>query len=147
MSLESWAKNGWLRPHKITRQEIADLIQAWSSAIFKDAQRDLSADWKFGIAYNAALQLCTILLNASGYRPEKLQGPLPHVTIVAANPRPDRKDDGDYLDTCRKTRNAAEYDSAGVTSEADAKELIEFTKRLREHVLDWLKKNHPDLIR
>jgi len=62
MSLEIWAKNGWLRPHKITRQEIADLL--------KDAQRDLSADWKFGIAYNAALQLCTILLNASGYRPE-----------------------------------------------------------------------------
>jgi len=58
---------------------------------------------------------------------------------------PQRKDDGDYLDICRKTRNTAEYDSAGVTSEGDAKELIEFTMRLREDVLDWLKKNHPGL--
>lgn len=72
MSLETWAKNGWLRPHKITRQEIADLIGIVERDL-KDARRDLSADWKFGIAYNAALQLCTILLNASGYRPEKLQ--------------------------------------------------------------------------
>jgi hypothetical protein len=72
MSLETWAKNGWPRPHKITRQEIVDLLGVVERDL-KDAQRDLSADWKFGIAYNAALQLCTILLNASGYRPEKLQ--------------------------------------------------------------------------
>jgi len=146
MSLETWAKNGWLRPHKITRQEIVDLLGVIERDL-KDAQRDLSADWKFGIAYNAALQLCTILLNASGYRPEKLQA---HYRTLQSLPLilgAERKDDGDYLDTCRKTRNTAEYDSAGVTSEADAKELIEFTKRLREGVLDWLKKNHPELVR
>jgi len=144
MSLETCAKNGWLRPHKITRQEIVDLLGVIERDL-KDAQRDLSADWKFGIAYNAALQLCTILLNASGYRPEKLQA---HYRTLQSLPLilgAERKDDGDYLDTCRKTRNTAEYDSAGVTSEADAKELIEFTKRLREDVLDWLKKNHPEL--
>ncbi len=127
MSLETWAKNGWLRPHKITRQEIVDLLGVIERDL-KDAQRDLSADWKFGIAYNAALQLCTILLNASGYRPEKLQA---HYRTLQSLPLilgAERKDDGDYLDT-------------------DAKELIEFTKRLREDVLDWLKKNHPDLIR
>ena len=100
-----------------------------------------------GIAYSAALQLCTILLNASGYLPEKLQA---HCRTLQSLPLilgAERKDDGDYLDTCRKTRNTAEYDSAGVTSEADAKELIEFTKRLREDVLDWLKKNHTELVR
>jgi len=26
MSLENWAKNGWLRPHKTTAHEIADLF-------------------------------------------------------------------------------------------------------------------------
>jgi hypothetical protein len=33
--------------------------------------KGISDDWKFGIAYNAALKLCTILLHDSGYRPEK----------------------------------------------------------------------------
>jgi hypothetical protein len=44
-----------------------------------------------------------------------------------------------------EVRSRKEYDSAGVTSEADAKELIDFAKRLRKDVLDWLKKNHPEL--
>lgn len=26
MSLENWAKNGWLRPHQTNRQQIADLL-------------------------------------------------------------------------------------------------------------------------
>jgi hypothetical protein len=39
----------------------------------KEAEHATSDDWKFGIAYNAALKLCAILLNASGYRPDRLQ--------------------------------------------------------------------------
>jgi hypothetical protein len=36
---------------------------------------------------------------------------------------------------------------AGVTSEAEAQELIEFTVELRSEVLHWLKANHPHLVR
>ena len=35
---------------------------------------------------------------------------------------------------------------AGVATKKDAAELVKFTKELREDVLDWLKKNHPDLL-
>jgi hypothetical protein len=69
MSLEQWAKNGWLRPHKSSKQEIAGLLGIVDRDL-KDAESDISSDWKFGIAYNAALKLCTILLHASGYRPK-----------------------------------------------------------------------------
>jgi predicted nuclease with RNAse H fold len=38
----------------------------------KDAvEGGISADWRFGIAYNAALKLCTILLYAEGYKAER----------------------------------------------------------------------------
>jgi uncharacterized protein (UPF0332 family) len=144
MSLEVWARNGWLRPHKITRQEVVDLFGVVDRDL-KDARRDLSTDWKFGIAYNASLQLCTILLNASGYRPEKLSAhhrTLQSLPLILGSVR---NDDADYLDTCRKTRNTVEYDFAGVTTEADAKELIEFAERLRQDVRAWLKQNHPEL--
>jgi hypothetical protein len=56
-----------------------------------------------------------------------------------------RKDDADYLDACRSKRNTAEYDSAGVASEDDALELIKFVKELRQEVMAWLRKNHPEL--
>ena len=58
-----------------------------------------------------------------------------------------REDDANYLDTCRTKRNTAEYDRAGVTTQEDAGELIDFARELRSKVIDWLRKNHPTLIR
>lgn len=57
MSLHDWAKAGWLRPHQTSRRQIADLF-AIVDRDLEDAARGLSADWQFGIAYNAALKLC-----------------------------------------------------------------------------------------
>ena len=146
MSLEQWANNGWLRSHKTSAREIADLL-AIVDRDLKDAEGDISADWQFGIAYNAALKLCTILLHASGYRPEKS---LAHYRTLAALPLilgERHKDDANYLDTCRTKRNTAEYDRADVTTQEDAGELIDFVRDLRSKVIDWLRKNHPNLIR
>jgi len=146
MSLEQWANNGWLRSHKTSAREIADLL-AIVDRDLKDAEGDISADWQFGIAYNAALKLCTILLHASGYRPEKS---LAHYRTLAALPLilgERHKDDANYLDTCRTKRNTAEYDRADVTTQEDAGELIDFARELRSKVIDWLRKNHPTLIR
>jgi len=53
--------------------------------------------------------------------------------------------DADYLDSCRIKRNTVEYDMAGRTSPEEAAELIEFCNELREDVLDWLRKNRPQL--
>jgi len=105
----------------------------------------LSADWQFGISYNAALKLCTILLYAERYRPEKA---LAHYRSLQALPLilgPERQADADYLDACRSKRNTAEYDSAGHVSAAEAKELIEFVEELREQVKVWLQEKHPEL--
>jgi len=107
----------------------------------------LSADWRFGIAYNAALKLCTILMYSEGFRPEKA---LAHYRTVQALPLilgPERADDAAYLDRCRTKRNTVEYDYVGGATEADADELIEFTEELEKDVRDWLKKKHPEFLR
>jgi hypothetical protein len=71
MSLQVWANNGWLRSHKTSREEIGNLLEIVQRDL-KDAQGPgLSADWRFGIAYNAALKLCTVLMYCEGFRPEK----------------------------------------------------------------------------
>lgn len=145
MRLKQWASNGWLRPHQTTKQQIADLL-AIVERDLEDSTRNLSADWQFGIAYNAVLKLCTILLYASGYRPEKN---LAHYRTLQALPLilgPTRSSDADYLDACRAKRNTAEYDAAGTVSQSEADELREFSVELKAEVLQWLKKNHPALV-
>lgn len=113
---------------------------------FADSKGDISADRRFGIAYNAALKLCSILLFASGYRPDKT---LHHYRTLAALPLilgEDYKADADYLETCRIKRNTVEYDMAGAATKQDARELAQFAEKLRADVLDWLKKRHPALL-
>jgi uncharacterized protein (UPF0332 family) len=145
MSLEQWVKNGWLRPHKSSRNEIAALLSIVDRDL-EDAEGDISDDWKFGIAYNAALKLCAILLHASGYRSEKALG---HYRTLAALPLilgEKHKDNANYLDACRIKRNTVEYDYAGAATEQEARELIAFAKELREEVIGWLRKNHRELF-
>ena len=112
-----------------------------------DASESISTDWRFSIAYNAALRLCTILLYAEGYRSEKN---LQHYRTIHALPvilGKRWKKDAEYLEACRKKRNIVEYDYIGGSTEDDAEELILFTKDLRKNVLDWLKANYPQLLR
>jgi len=145
MSLLQWHKNGWLRPHQTNQAQIADVL-AIVTRDLEDSRRDLSPDWQFGIAYNAALKLCSILLYASGYRPEKN---LAHYRTLAALPLilgASHNDDADYLDTCRAKRNTAEYDAAGTISRSEAEELHQLTGELQESVISWLKSHHPRLI-
>jgi hypothetical protein len=109
----------------------------------RDAEAEISADWRFGIAYNAALKLCAILLHASGYRPEKN---LAHYRTLAALPLilgAERQEDA----ACRGKRNTAEYDMAGAVTSADAAELVAFANELKQDVLAWLQREHPALLR
>ena len=132
MSLKQWLDNGWLRKHETDRQEITNLFQIVDRDL-KDAQgKSISPDWRFGIAYNAALKLCTILLTAEGYRPERT---LQHYRTIFAMPEilgKNFQDDAQYLDTCRKKRNIAEYDQIGVISETEAEELLKYSTMLRQ---------------
>ena len=70
MTLKQWLDNGRLRPHKTTPQEIENLFMIVDRDL-KDAETGISDDWRFGIAYNAVLKLCTILLYTEGFKAEK----------------------------------------------------------------------------
>jgi len=143
MSLKRWLDNGWLRPHATSREEVRSLL-AIVERDLQDAQAGISPDWRFGIAYNAALKLCTILLYAEGYRPERT---LQHYRTIYCLPiilGEDRKEDAEYLDTCRSKRNRVEYEYVGGASEDDTEELLAFTRALRADVLSWLRARHPE---
>ncbi len=146
MSLKQWSDNGWLRPHRTSRQEIGNLLGIVHRDL-KDAQSEtLSADWRFGIAYNAALKLCSILLYAAGFRPTQN---LAHYRTLQALPLilgSERKPDADYLGTCRAKRNTVEYDYVGGVTKADAEELADFARKLEDDVVKWLATRYPELL-
>lgn len=106
----------------------------------------ISEDWQFAIAYNAALKLCTILLYAEGFKPERT---LHHFRTINALPLilGDRhKSNADYLDLCRKKRNTLEYNHTGGIAESDIQELIKFVEELKTEVITWLFEKHPELV-
>jgi len=145
MSLKQWGDNGWLKPHRTSREEVSQLLGIVERDLH-DAEKDISPDWRFGIAYNAALKLCTVSLYAEGYRPSHESQ---HYRTLGALPEifgRDKKEDAQYLDDCRKKRNIVEYDYIGGASGSDADELIVFVKEFRNEVIAWLKKKHPELV-
>ena len=146
MTLKQWMDNGWLRPHRTSPEEIDNLLSIVNRDLADAQEEGISADWRFGIAYNAALKLCTILLHASGYRAERT---LQHYRTIQAMPLilgKVRKEDAKYLDACRMKRNVVEYDYVGGATADDANELVGFAEDLREDVLAWIKNNHPQLL-
>jgi len=146
MTLKQWADNGWLRPHRTSPEEIDNLLSMVHRDLADAQEESISADWRFGIAYNAALKLYTILLYASGYRAERT---LQHYRTIQAMPLilgKMREEDAKYLDACRMKRNVVEYDYVGGATADDANELVGFTEELREEVLIWIKNNHPQLL-
>ena len=145
MTLKQWQTNGWLKIEPTSRDEIANML-AMVDRDLHDAAGSISPDWRFGIAYNAALKLCTILVRAEGYRPGH---GLQHYRAIMAMPLvlgQGKQNDANYLDACRTKRNTVEYDYVGGASDADADELINFATELKSEVMKWLQDNHKELL-
>jgi hydrogenase/urease accessory protein HupE len=68
MNLEAWKESGWLREHETTAKEISGIMALVERDLTDASREEISTDWRFNIAYNAGLQLATVVLYASGYR-------------------------------------------------------------------------------
>jgi hypothetical protein len=146
MSLKDWQSNGWLKLHKTTRRQVFDLFAIVQRDTEAAKTEDLTPDWKFGIAYNAALKLCTILLYAEGYRPENSLAHYRTLQALSEVLGDSYKRDVDYLEACRVKRNKVEYDSIDQATPEQATELVAYVEELKGKVERWLNEKHPDLM-
>lgn len=138
MTIDNFLKNGFLVKQDSSMDEISDLIKIVERDIEDSSRTEISNDWQFGIAYNAALKLANILVRASGYR---VKGQGHHMKTIAMIPLilgNHKKDDADYLDACRRKRNIVEYDCVDGATTEDVKELREFVQEFQKEVLTWL---------
>ena len=146
MSLKQLLNQGRLIKHKTSKKEITNLIEIARRDI-KDAQlKDLSLDRRFACAYNAILQLATILLYCKGYRPKGIGY---HATVFEAMKEilgRNYYELADYFDSCRAKRNITDYDYAGGISEKETEELIKEAESFLKTIIRWIKMNYLDFI-
>lgn len=143
--LENWLNNGWLVRHKTSRNEIAELFQVAERDLNDCRSEGLSPHWRLAIAYNAALQLATAVLAATGYRSareahhyrviQSLRYTIPLDTTVVVQ-----------LDAFRKKRNIGGYERAWMVSDQEADEMLSLARDLRTKVEKWFRSTFPDLI-
>lgn len=110
------------------------------------ADPNLDDDWRFAIAYNAALQSAALALKAAGYEVPKAGG-AHHHTIESL--KLTIGDDGtiiDPLQVFRAKRGSGIYDMTGIASTSEIEELRSLATGLRQKVLKWLKEEHAELL-
>ncbi len=145
MTLEQWLQiNKWLRRNETTLAEIQQLFQVVDRDLGDAGIRGLSADGRFQHAYDAALQLCSIALRASGYQVAKGQGHHKY-TIDSLRYTLGEKwaPIANHIEVCSRQRGLVMYERIDVVSQKDADDLLSTAKQLKADVVDWLKKNHP----
>jgi uncharacterized protein (UPF0332 family) len=147
MNLKKYVDDDKICPHKSSKQEIAQLFRIVDRDLSDATTTAISADRRHATAYNAALQLATVVLHASGYRAKSKVG---HhwITILLI---PEFMGKGKlalsrYFNMCREKRNTTDYDYAGHITDSEVEELLKEVKMFKKDVVEWLKKHHPLLI-
>lgn len=146
MNLRELLNQDRLRLHKTSKEEISNLLKLVRRDIEDAKVEGLSSDRKFATAYNAILQLATILLYCKGCKPYGLGH---HSTVFEAMKiimGKDYYEMADYFDDCRAKRNITDYSYAGKISASEAKELIREAEKFLKAVRNWLKNNYSQFL-
>lgn len=138
MSIEIFKSRGVLVEQRSSKEEIEELLKIVDRDMLDSKVSQVSYDWQFGIAYNAALKLATILVRHSGYRVKGQGHHMNTIALISYFLGKETQDYSDYLDTCRRKRNTVEYDCVGGATEQDVIELQEFVLEFKEKVLTFI---------
>jgi uncharacterized protein (UPF0332 family) len=144
MSWKALLASRTVQPHKTSKKEIESLRKLVARDLADAAIEELSADRRFATAYNAVLQLSKMAIACAGYRVSagtgQHQKSFEAVKVALGKPSEPL---ADYFETCRRKRNNIDYDSAEVTTETEAQELLQRASGFREMIEEWIAKRHP----
>ncbi|MFO7914982.1 MAG: hypothetical protein R6U43_04765 [Candidatus Krumholzibacteriales bacterium] len=146
MSLKDLSDRGKLRQHKTSKDEIGRLFEVVKRD-FRDSRiENLSLDRRFSAAYNAVLQLATIILYSSGYSCRGYGHHYYTFQAVKYLLEDEFNELIDYFDDCRVKRNKTFYNQAGIASEKEVREFIEEGKKFYQITTLFLEETRPELL-
>ena len=144
MSLTALLASKRIERHLTSSNELAGLRKLIVRDMGDATVPGLSTDRTFATAYNAVLQLSKMVLACAGYRVSATLPGHHQTTFEAAGLvlGAAARQLTDYFETCRRKRNVIDYDSAEVTTESQAAELLEKASQYRKLVESWIGKRH-----
>ncbi len=124
-----------IEPVTVTPREIAELLALSKRDIrAADAMLSTDLDWAFAIAYNGILQTSIAYMNSLGYRPRG-EGKHFNTFRFMAESLPEEAAMMRRLQKLRRKRNSTIYETAGLVSEKEARDVIEFASRYHATIL------------
>jgi len=125
MNFASLLNQGKIKPIKSSKEEIKEILSL-SDRDIKMAEFAITQnwDWAFSIAYNAALQASRAYMYSKGFRPDSKNGHKNTFEFMKMALGKERKDLIGFFDRMRPKRNRAIYDTVGLVTETEVKELL-----------------------
>lgn len=147
-TLDDLLDQNLLKLHEPSSREINSLFKIVDRDLKDATVKILSPDRRFATAYNAALQLTTIVLRAHGFRSNPGKAAHHRISIdtlplILGREAVSLKV---YFDSCRVKRNTCEYTSVEEANEKEVQELISTVQDFEKQVRKWIRHHHPDLI-
>ena len=146
MTWQELLAEGRVERHRTSKQELTALRSAIERNHRDAGVAQLSADNRFGLAYEAALLTAKMALACAGYR---VKGPGAHQTTFAALKLalgPEIAKTAVYFERCRRKRNELSYDTAGVATDTEASEILFEARAFHDMVERWIAQSHPNLV-
>jgi uncharacterized protein (UPF0332 family) len=130
MAYEELLKKGLIKPFDAEPSQVSGRILLAKRDIQTARAPAIGFDWAYSIAYNAMLQSARALMFAEGYRPSGGEGQHRAVVrFVELALGQKFEDETRFFDKMRTKRNRAVYDTAGIISESEARQAIEFADK------------------
>ncbi len=147
MDLRNWREFHRLEKVVPSAQDVTILLAKIDEELRDASLENRAPSGRYDSAYNAVRRLCELALHACGFRDG---GKEEHHAVVVQSlgfTLGMRKDDVERFQRFRKKRNMLQYDMWGQVSQTQADELLDAAKKLRVDVTDWLRRNHPELLK
>lgn len=116
---------GNILEYKTSKEEIQGLFGIIERDLEDAKIEGLSADRRFATAYNAALQVATIVMHCLGYRAKSEAHHYTTFMFLREALGGKYRELADYFNACRAKRNVTDYDRAGEISNKEADELLQ----------------------
>ena len=129
MTLDDWVRNGWLRAHTPSEQEMRNRFAIVDRERADAATTSISLDAQLGMLYNAALRHC-------GYRAGHERQHYRVITSLPFTLGNDWKETTRFLERIQKLRHRADYETVGLATRTQVDELGKVVEKLQTAVRD-----------
>jgi uncharacterized protein (UPF0332 family) len=141
MKYDELIRSRRIRKQDVSREEVEQVLER--------AKRDLATaekvvaldlDWGFAVAYNAILQASRAFMFSEGYRPSSRESHKNTLAFMRIALGSEHENLLIYLDRTRTKRHVAVYDTVGLISETEARNLLSKAKEFVEMIVGKLAK-------